>query len=123
MPSDLTVVLEGVDGERAGSQCDLLCRAAGPRRHEYETPHAGSCIPSLASSVARVTPTAPMTPEAALLRVIHCLDRVHEQGFKVKAFVRALEMVRNTDPVETRRSGPTTRRSPSSTGSATARRR
>ena len=41
-----------------------------------------------------------MTPEAALLRAIHCLDRVHEQGFKVKAFLRALETVRNTDPGE-----------------------
>ncbi len=41
-----------------------------------------------------------MTPEAALMRVIHCLDRAHEQGFKTKAFVRALEVVRETDPVE-----------------------
>jgi len=46
-----------------------------------------------------MTPAA-MTPEAALLRAIHCLDRVHEQGFKVKAFQRALERVRNTDPGE-----------------------
>ena len=37
-----------------------------------------------------------MTPEAALLRVIHCLDRAHETGFKAKAFVRALDVVRNT---------------------------
>ncbi len=35
-----------------------------------------------------------MTPEQALLRVIHCLDRAHETGFKTKAFVRALEIVR-----------------------------
>lgn len=41
-----------------------------------------------------------MTPEQALLRVIHCLDRVHESGFKTKAFVRALDVVRNTDPGE-----------------------
>ena len=41
-----------------------------------------------------------MTPEQALLRVIHCLDRVHEIGFKTKAFVRALDVVRTTDPVE-----------------------
>jgi putative hydrolase len=47
-----------------------------------------------------VTPVAPMTPEAALLRVIHCLDRAHESGFKTKAFVRALDVVRTTDPVE-----------------------
>jgi putative hydrolase len=47
-----------------------------------------------------MTPSAPMTPEAALLRVIHCLDRAHESGFKTKAFVRALDVVRATDPVE-----------------------
>ncbi|MEM8619436.1 MAG: PHP domain-containing protein [Actinomycetota bacterium] len=41
-----------------------------------------------------------MTPEQALLRVIHCLDRVHESGFKTKAFVRALDVVRNADPDE-----------------------
>ncbi|NQY57941.1 MAG: PHP domain-containing protein [Ilumatobacteraceae bacterium] len=41
-----------------------------------------------------------MTPEQALRRVIHCLDRVHETGFKTKAFVRALDVVRNTDPSE-----------------------
>jgi putative hydrolase len=45
-------------------------------------------------------PAVPMTPEAALMRVIHCLDRAHEQGFKTKAFARALEVVRETDPVE-----------------------
>ncbi|MEL6890343.1 MAG: PHP domain-containing protein [Actinomycetota bacterium] len=45
-----------------------------------------------------------MTPEAALLRVIHCLDRAHESGFKTKAFVRALDVVRNTpgDEIERR---------------------
>jgi putative hydrolase len=47
-----------------------------------------------------VTPVAPMSPEAALLRVIHCLDRAHESGFKTKAFVRALDVVRTSDPVE-----------------------
>jgi putative hydrolase len=47
-----------------------------------------------------MTPPTPMTPEAALLRVIHCLDRAHESGFKTKAFVRALDVVRTTDPVE-----------------------
>jgi putative hydrolase len=40
-----------------------------------------------------------MTPEQALARVVHCLDRAHETGFKAKAFVRALEVVRST-PVE-----------------------
>ena len=37
-----------------------------------------------------------MTPEQALLRVIHCLDRAHERGFKAKAFTRALDVVRST---------------------------
>ena len=41
-----------------------------------------------------------MTPEQALLRVIHCLNRALASGFKTKAFVRALEVVRTTDPVE-----------------------
>ncbi len=41
-----------------------------------------------------------MTPEAALLRVIHCLDRALASPFKTKAFVRALDVVRSTDPVE-----------------------
>jgi putative hydrolase len=41
-----------------------------------------------------------MTPEQALLRVIHYLDRAHETGFKAKAFIRALDVVRNTDPAE-----------------------
>lgn len=40
-----------------------------------------------------------MTPVEALERVVHCLDRAHETGFKTKAFVRALEVVRAT-PVE-----------------------
>ena len=37
-----------------------------------------------------------MTPEAALLEVIHYLDRAHETGFKAKAFIRALDVVRST---------------------------
>jgi putative hydrolase len=41
-----------------------------------------------------------MTPEQALLRVIHCLDRAHETGFKAKAFGRALDVVRTTPPDE-----------------------
>lgn len=49
-------------------------------------------------------PGEPMTPEAALLRVIHCLDRARESGFKTKAFVRALDVVRSTslDEIERR---------------------
>jgi putative hydrolase len=39
-----------------------------------------------------------MTPVDALERVVHCLDRAHDTGFKTKAFVRALEVVRATDP-------------------------
>ncbi len=42
----------------------------------------------------------PLSPEAAIRRVIHCLDRAHESGFKTKAFVRALDVVRSTDPDE-----------------------
>jgi putative hydrolase len=41
-----------------------------------------------------------LTPVEALERVVHCLDRAHEGGFKTKAFVRALEVVRATDPLE-----------------------
>ena len=37
-----------------------------------------------------------MSPEQALLRVVHCLDRVHDNGFRAKAFVRALDVVRST---------------------------
>ena len=41
-----------------------------------------------------------MTPVETLERVVHCLDRSHETGFKTKAFVRALEVVRATPPDE-----------------------
>ena len=41
-----------------------------------------------------------MTPVEALERVVHCLDRAHDTGFKTKAFVRALEIVRATPPEE-----------------------
>jgi len=37
-----------------------------------------------------------MTPLEALDRVVHCLDRAHEGGFKAKAFVRAREVARET---------------------------
>ena len=46
-----------------------------------------------------VTLTA-MTPEVALDRVMHCLDRAHDTGFRAKAFQRARDVVRNTDPAE-----------------------
>lgn len=41
-----------------------------------------------------------MTPVEALERVVHCLDRAHDTGYKSKAFVRALEVVRATPPDE-----------------------
>ncbi len=41
-----------------------------------------------------------MTPVEALERVVHFLDRAHDTGFKTKAFVRALEVVRATPPDE-----------------------
>ncbi len=40
-----------------------------------------------------------MTPVEALERVVHFLDRAHDTGFKTKAFVRALEVVRGI-PIE-----------------------
>jgi putative hydrolase len=48
-------------------------------------------------------PSELMTPEAALLKVIHYLDRAHEKGYKAKAFTRALDVVRNTPPDELER--------------------
>lgn len=42
----------------------------------------------------------PMTPEAALLRIIHCLDRALASPYRTKAFVRALDVVRTIHPVE-----------------------
>jgi putative hydrolase len=41
-----------------------------------------------------------MTPVEALERVMHCLDRAFDQTHKTKAFTRALEVVRTTDPAE-----------------------
>ncbi len=45
-----------------------------------------------------------MSPEQALLRVVHCLDRMHDTGFRAKAFARALDVVRSTpaDEIATR---------------------
>ena len=45
-------------------------------------------------------PEAPITPEQALLRVIHCLDRALASPFKTKAFIRALDVVRSANPIE-----------------------
>ena len=44
----------------------------------------------------RLGTLAAMTPVDVLERVVHCLDRAHETGFKTKAFVRALDVVRST---------------------------
>ena len=41
-----------------------------------------------------------VTPVEALERVVHCLDRANESGFKTKAFVRALDVARVTPPAE-----------------------
>jgi len=41
-----------------------------------------------------------VTPVDALERVVHCLDRAHDTGFKAKAFVRALEVARSLPPDE-----------------------
>lgn len=46
--------------------------------------------------------TATGSPIAALERVVHCLDRAHESGFKTKAFLKALEVARRTDADELR---------------------
>ena len=48
----------------------------------------------------RVSFDAPMSPETALLRVIHCLDRGLASPYKTRAFVGALDVVRSTDPLE-----------------------
>src|SRR5690606_20049988 len=45
-------------------------------------------------------PEAPLTPEQALTRVVHCLDRALASPYKAAAFVRALQVVRATDPDE-----------------------
>ena len=59
-----------------------------------------------------------MTPEAALDRVVHCLDRAHEGGFKAKAFVRARDVVRTAVPAEIAERAAAAR-SPRSMASAT----
>lgn len=41
-----------------------------------------------------------MTPEDVLEQALHYLDRAHDKGFRAKAFVRALDVVRSTPPDE-----------------------
>ncbi len=47
-----------------------------------------------------VIPPTPMTPETALLSVIHCLDRGLVSPYKTRAFIGALDVVRSVDEVE-----------------------
>jgi putative hydrolase len=42
----------------------------------------------------------PVTPVEALERAVHYLDRAHVGGFKTKAFVRALDVLRSLPPEE-----------------------
>lgn len=63
-----------------------------------------------------------MTPVQALEQALHYLDRAHESGFKTKAFVRALDVVRSLPPDEVeRRSANDTLTDLDGIGSATAR--
>ena len=63
-----------------------------------------------------------MTPVEAFERVVHCLDRAHAQGFKVKAYLTAREVVLNTpaDEIERRAKAGTLKELPG-IGDATAR--
>jgi putative hydrolase len=49
---------------------------------------------------ARAPSLGGVTPEEALARIVHCLDRAHVGGFKTKAWAGALARVRQTDPDE-----------------------
>ena len=44
--------------------------------------------------MSKATYTPPVTPVEALERVVHCLDRSNDTGFRAKAFVRALDVIR-----------------------------
>jgi putative hydrolase len=100
MPSPFTVVSKlSIVSVLVATVVLLVGRNTVLRGRVLERTDHGFVFPS-AGSVGTMTPTAPMTPETALLRVIHCLDRAFESGFKTKAFVRALDVVRTTDSVE-----------------------
>jgi putative hydrolase len=63
-----------------------------------------------------------MTPEQALARIVHCLDRAHVGGFKTQAWVRALAVVRATGDAElARRAANDTLKDLPGIGDATAR--
>ena len=65
---------------------------------------------------------AGMTPIEALERVVHCLDRGQIGGFKTKAYLRALDVVRGLDPAEiVRRADAGTLTSLEGIGDSTAR--
>ena len=52
-----------------------------------------------------------MTPVEALDRVVHCLDRAHDGGFKAKAFVRrAARSSRDRHPSELAERAPSAAR-------------
>src|SRR3954447_24341046 len=57
-------------------------------RRDRNVPCRRATLPSLTA----------MTPEEALARIVHCLDRAHVGGFKTKAWSGALARVRETDP-------------------------
>lgn len=63
-----------------------------------------------------------MTPVEALERAVHLLDRAHDTGFKTKAFVRALDVLRGLPPEEVEeRSRAKTLKELDGIGDATAR--
>ena len=60
----------------------------------------GPCWRPSVARTARLRSIGRVTPAEALDRVVHCLDRAHDGGFKAKAFVRAREIVRDLPPEE-----------------------
>ncbi len=97
-----TVVVAGILGTAGAGAVALLWRRRGDSQRAYHgvqpSPNRrgradGWCPQAVVESVA-------MTPEAALDRVVHCLDRAHDTSFKAKAFHRARNVVRATDPAE-----------------------
>ena len=91
-------------------------RCRGPEGLRPRSPTSATSAPGGRSSGSSVWPRRraqrersstldDMTPVEALERVVHCLDRAHETGFKTKAFVRALDVVRATPTRRARRAG------------------
>ena len=110
---------EGVRrGERAAAGEGVVQRALARvgEADQAEAFHDGAQAtadrPRPSSAAARSVPigrrtawSIGMTPVEALDRVVHCLDRAHEAGFKAKAFVRARDVVRDLPPEEIERAG------------------